>query len=217
MKVTKAASESARIAGNKIDAAKRRMDDLRRTDLRDGDFRIYPGTYAPVIVAEDDRLVVRPMRYQCRPAAKPASYDRRYPGTYNARRDNLEGFWREQFGHSHGLLVVTAFYENVTRPAVDGTNENVVLEFAPRPTQDMHVACLWSRRTVPGELDLLSFAAITDEPPPEIAAAGHDRCIIPITPDNIDRWLRPNAGDLESLQAVLDDRDRPDYEHRLAA
>ena len=114
-------------------------------------------------------------------------------------------------------MVITAFYENVARPGSDGTDENFVLEFAPRPAQDMLVACLWSRWSAPGEPDLLSFAAITDEPPPEIAAAGRDRCIIPIKPENIDRWLRPQPGDLESLQAVLDDRARPYYEHRLAA
>jgi hypothetical protein len=55
------------------------------------------------------------MRYQLRPAGKPAFYDEKYPGTYNARRDNLEGFWREQFGYTHGVLIADAFYENVPR------------------------------------------------------------------------------------------------------
>lgn len=77
--------------------------------------------------------------------------------------------------------------------------------------------CLWSRWTAPGEPDLLSFAAITDEPPPEIAAAGHDRCIIPIKPENVDAWLNPDRSNLEAMYAILDDRDRPYYEHRLAA
>jgi len=81
----------------------------------------------------------------------------------------------------------------------------------------MLVACLWSRWSGSGEPDLLSFAAITDEPPPEVAAAGHDRCIVPIKPENIDAWLNPNASDLAALHAILDDRDRPFYEHRLAA
>lgn len=75
--------------------------------------------------------------------------------------------------------------------------------------------CLWSRWTGPGEA-LLSFAAITDAPPPEVAAAGHDRCIIPIKPEYVDAWLNPD-GDLKTLYAILDDRDRPYYEHRLAA
>ena len=64
---------------------------------------------------------------------------------------------------------------------------------------------------------LLSFAAVTDEPPAEIAAAGHDRCIIPIKPEHIDAWLNPDPGNLKALYAILDDRERPYYEHRLAA
>ena len=82
--------------------------------------------------------------------------------------------------------------------------------------QEMLVACLWSRWTDPGE-DLLSFAAITDEPPPEIAAAGHDRCIIPIKPEHVEAWLNPDPRNLAALHAILDDRERPYYEHRLAA
>jgi putative SOS response-associated peptidase YedK len=168
--------------------------------------------YAPVMVWEDGQRVIEPMRYQCRPAGKPAFYDTKYPGTYNARRDNLEGsFWKDLFGFSHGILAVNAFYENVER---DG--KNVVLEFRPQPQQDMLVACLWSRWSEPGQPELLSFAAITDEPPAEIAAAGHDRCIIPIRPENIDAWLKPDRARREQY-AILDDRERPYYEHRLAA
>jgi putative SOS response-associated peptidase YedK len=81
----------------------------------------------------------------------------------------------------------------------------------------MWVACLWSRWSAPGESDLLSFAAITDEPPPEIAAAGHDRCIVPIKPENVEAWLKPDASNRGALHAILDDKDRPYFEHRLAA
>jgi putative SOS response-associated peptidase YedK len=212
VKVTKKASEDVRIATNKIAAAKEKLSDLGRVELLDRDARIFPGVYAPVMVWEDGRRVIKPMRYQCRPAGKPAFYDTKFPGTYNARRDNLEGFWKDLFGFSHGLLVVNAFYENVRQ---DG--RNVVLEFRPQPEQDMLVACLWSRWRAPGEPELLSFAAITDEPPPEIAAAGHDRCIIPIKPAHIDAWLQPDRKDLAAQYAILDDRERPYYEHRLAA
>ena len=142
----------------------------------------------------------------------------------NARRDNLVRFWKGQFGYTHGILIVNAFYENVNLHKAEGRElaegeavQNLVLEFRPRPTQDMLVACLWSKWTGTGEPDLLSFAAITDEPPEEVAAAGHDRCIIPIRPENIDAWLKPNSQDLASLYAILDDRERPYYEHRMAA
>lgn len=223
-KMTKAATESKRIAGNKIEGALKRLSDLRRTNLVDQDSRIYPGYMVPVMVMEGGQRVIKPMRYQCRPAGKPVLYDFRYPGTYNARRDNLEGFWRGQFGVTHGVMVINAFYEHVTRPrqatAVGGETsqiENVILKFKPRPAQDMLVACLWSHWTGPDEPDLLSFAAITDEPPAEVAAAGHDRCIIPIKPEHLDAWLNPEKGNLEALYAILDDRERPYYENRLAA
>lgn len=222
-KPTKAATESARIATDKITRAKARLADLERTTPKEGDARIYPGVYAPVLVIEGGERVIKPMRYQCRPCGKPAAYDRKYPGTYNARRDNLEGFWRGQFGVTHGIVLASAFYEHVARHAAEGrelkegeAEESIVLEFRPRPQHDMLVACLWSKWSAPGEPDLLSFAAITDEPPPEVAAAGHDRCIIPIRPENLNAWLQP-SGRLEDLYAILDDRDRPYYEHRLAA
>jgi putative SOS response-associated peptidase YedK len=210
-KPTKAASDSKRIASDKIERALGRLAALRRTEANEEDARFFPGWWVPVMVNEGGRRVVKPMRYQCRPAGKPAAYDSKFPGTYNARRDNLTGFWRGQFGHTHGLICANAFFENVT--GADG--RNVVLEFRPQPAQDMLIACLWSNWTGP-EGELLSFAAITDEPPPEVAAARHDRCIIPIKPEHVDAWLDPR-GDLSAMQAILDDRERPFYEHRLAA
>ena len=57
----------------------------------------------------------------------------------------------------------------------------------------------------------------TDELPPKVAAAGHDRCVIPIAEKNIDAWLTPEGRSAEELFAILDERDRPYYEHRLAA
>jgi putative SOS response-associated peptidase YedK len=172
------------------------------------------------MVMENGQRVIKPMRYQCRPAGKPKFYDTKFPGTYNARRDNLEGFWRDLFGYSHGLMVVNAFFENVSRARMEGRelqdgekDENVVLEFRPNTGGEMLVACLWSHWKAPGEPDLLSFAAITDEPPSEVAAAAHDRCIVPIKPENIDAWLSPDPANLGALHAILDDRDRPYYEH----
>jgi putative SOS response-associated peptidase YedK len=225
-KPTKKAADDIRIGTTKAEKARGDLEDLRRADAQPKDARIFPGHFAPVLVWEDGRRVVKPMRYQCRPAGKPAFYDAKYPGTYNARRENLGGFWKELFGYSHGLLVVDAFYENVARHAAEGRpladgekEENAVLEFRPNPPQEMLVACLWSKWTDPDgkEPDLFSFAAITDEPPPEIAAAGHDRVIIQIKPENVDRWLNPERSTQEALQAILEDRQRPYYQHRMVA
>lgn len=221
-KPTKAATESKRIATNKVAQAMGRLSDIKRTEHKDKDARIFPGWHAPVIVMEDGKRTIKPMRYQCRPTGKPAFFDRKFPGTYNARRDNLEGFWKDLFGYRHGIMIVNAFFENVSKHNLEGRalspeekEENVVLEFRPEPKQEMLVACLWSRWQEGNEV-LFSFAAITDEPPAEVAAAGHDRCIVPIKEEHIDAWLNPDPKNLEAQYAILDDRARPYYEHRLA-
>lgn len=125
----------------------------------------------------------------------------------HSRRDNLQGFWREHLGYTHGLLVVGRFYENVEGP--DGRNR--VVQFQPSDREPMLVACLWSRWTNPAgeQPDLLSFAAITDEPEPEVAALGHDRTIIRIKPEHIDAWLNPDPANLQALQAILEDKRHP--------
>lgn len=210
-KTTKKALDDQRISTTKIEQLKGRLAKLKSSEARPSDSRIFPGMYAPVMVWEDGKRVIKPMRYQCRPAGKPAFYDRKYPGTYNARRDSLEGFWKGQFGHTHALMIADRFYENVQTS--DG---NAVLEFVPRTNEPMFIACLWSHWKGEGE-DLLSYAAITDDPEPEVAAAGHDRTIINIEPEHIDAWLNPHAGSLEAMHAILDDKQHPYYEHRKAA
>lgn len=133
----------------------------------------------------------------------------------NARRDSLEKFWAPAFGHTHGLLVVDTFYENVE--GQDGKNQ--VVQFTPRTGEPMLVACLWSHWKDPAgkEPDLLSFAAITDDPEPEVAAAGHDRTIINIKPEHVDAWLNPDPANLAALYKIFDDKRHPFYEHQLAA
>jgi len=55
--------------------------------------------------------------------------------------------------------------------AAGETERDVILEFKPDGLEYMLIACLWSRWQAPGQPDLLSFAAVTDEPPPEVGAA----------------------------------------------
>ena len=224
VKVTKSATESQRIATEKMHWARRKLDDLRRTELRPIDSRIFPDWYAPVMVIENGQRVIKPMRYHCLPAGRPEFFDRKYPGTFNARRDSLESYWKGVFGVSHGVMLATGFFEHVKRHQAEGrqlapgeAEQDVVIEFKPQGQSDMLVACLWSMWTAPGKPDLLSFAAITDEPPPEVAQTGHDRCIIPLKHENLDSWLQPNAVRLADSYVILDDRERPYYEHLLAA
>lgn len=253
-RVTLKAQDELRITANKIAWLRAKLAGLKRTSPNSYDARIFPFWYAPVIVNEAGERVIKPMRYHCRSRGKPANIDSRYPGLYNARRDNLEGYWKNLFGQHHAVCLVQSLYENVAlhdfekrelRP--DEKPRNLVLHFNPtamRPPGmarggathgavaadggsagntgaafrpgEMFVACLWDRWQKQGEPDLYSFAAITDDPPPEVAATGHNRCIVPLKPKNLSAWLKPGA-ELAAYYALLDDRERPYYAHELAA
>ena len=222
-RVTKKATEDQRIAGHKIEWLLAKLADLRRTEPQPDDGRIFPFWYAPVLVEEGGERLIKPMRYHLRAHGKPAGTDHRYPGLYNARRDNLEGYWKSLFGRQHAVCLLHSFYENVAlhdfekRALRSGEKpQNLVLHFNPQPASDMFVACLWDRWQKQGEPDLYSFAAITDDPPPEIAATGHNRCIIPLKSKNLNTWFRPDA-ELATYYALLDDRERPYYAHERAA
>jgi putative SOS response-associated peptidase YedK len=213
VKETRAALESRRIATQKVQAALQRLPLLKSDQPHPSDGRLFPKWYAPIVVKEGGRNRLKLGRYHCRQAGKLAGIDRQFPGLYNARRDNLEKFWRNEFTHSHALMLVHSFYENVNR---DG--RNLVLHFVPRPAEVMLVACLYSRWVDPQDgTELLSFAAITDAPPAEVAAAGHDRMIVNIKPENVERWLAPQGRPADELQKILGDRQSPYYEHQVLA
>jgi putative SOS response-associated peptidase YedK len=223
-KETKKAREEVRIATTKIESLTTKLSDLRRSETSPDDNRIFPMVYAGVIIRQDGQNILTPMRYFCRPAGKPAFYDKKFPGLYNARRDNLEKFWGEQFGHHHALMVVESFFENVQLHAMQHRElkvgeeaQNVVLRFTPEPAEPLLVACLWSHWTDPKEPDVRGFAAITDEPPADVAAAGHDRCIVNLKPEHVEAWLAPEGRSAEELQAILSDRAIPVIQHAEAA
>ncbi len=213
-KTTKAATESKRIAADKIDKA------LDASRAAEGD-QTAPGGGADFSVAltrpsscrTATNALIRLARYHCRKPGEVAFIDRKLPGLYNARRDSLGKYWKELFGVSHAVMLVDSFFENVER---EGKNQ--VLHFVPRPAGTMLIACLYAEWKDPkGGAPLLSFAAITDEPPAEVAAAGHDRMIINLKPEHVDAWLRPEGRSLDELQQILGDRQAPYYEHEVMA
>lgn len=220
VKVTKKAQEDLRISTDKISKLKVDLDDLQRTESKARDGRFFPGMYAPVIVMENGKRVIKPMRYHCRLPGWTEAIERRFPGTYNARRDSISRVWPKLFGVRHGVIVVTAFYENVElhnmehRELAPGEeSQNVRLEFRPEPAHDMVIACFWNESPEDGG-HLLSFAAITDDPAPEVAAAGHDRTVIEIKPERIDEWLTPGLSPAV-YQEILDDRPAAYYNHAI--
>ena len=208
----RSAADSRRLAARKIEALLKKLGTLNDTGAHSGDARFLPMHYAPIVIDEGGRRVIRLARYHCRLPGKSVSVDGLFPGLYNARRGDLQKYWRVAFGTSHALLLADSFFENVSRGG-----RNAVLHFQPRPADTMLIACLYAVWTSPGGGSLLSFAAITDDPPPEVAATGHDRMIINLQPQNVDAWLTPQRRTDAELQAILGERRTAYYEHEVLA
>jgi putative SOS response-associated peptidase YedK len=213
-KETRTATEGKRIAASKVSQALRRLALVADNRPHMNDFRIFPKNYAPIILMREGERLLVPARYLLRQPGKPVFMDDKLSGNYNARRDDLTKFWRREFGVSHAVMAIRSFYENVTGP--DGNN--LILHFQPREPDIMLIACLYAEWSDPktGE-KLTSFAAVTDEPPEEVAAAGHDRMVIRLTRENVERWLTPQGRSDDELQTLLSERQPAYYEHQVAA
>ncbi len=224
-KVTKKAQNDQRIASNKIAAISAKIAKLQSDELTETDSRIFPGVYAPLIVGEDGESTIQPFRYQLRPYGQDIGFDRKFNGTYNARRDRLEEvyWWKSVFGKQHGALVIKAFYENVKRHDLEHRvlrkgekEENLILKFEPEALSEMLVPCIWDTNSAES-FTLKSFALITDEPNPEVAAAGHDRTPIIMRPEYLDEWLLSHHENLKEYEKIFNDKMPTYFEYAIAA
>jgi len=113
---TKAAEKELRIGTEKRDAGMGKLEDEKTLAQADGSDRIWPGHFCPVLIrdpATGARVIV-PMRYRCRLPGWTEADERQKPGTYNARRDKLSTVWRQLYGHNHGIVEASDFYESVS-------------------------------------------------------------------------------------------------------
>lgn len=227
-KTTKKAEEDKRIATKKIEKFKQDLEWHRSTNVEsESDERIFPSHYMSMLcLDEKGQKVVRPVRYLLRPNNKDETFDRKFGGCYNARLDSLDTvpWWRDALGRRHGLILVTKFYENVpvqrylkNHKLPDNLQErdNIVLSFAPDNVEYMFIPTLWDVWKKKGASPLYSAALITDEPAPEIAAAGHDRTPIFLKESAVEDWLKAPETSLKDLAYVLNQRERPHYSHAL--
>ena len=214
MKETRTAAESHRIAGTKVKQALGKIALMTDDMVHSNDHRISPRCYAPIIIERGNQTIMVPARYLLRQPGKPAFMDDRLSGNYNGRRNNLTKFWRNEFGTKHVVLAVTTFYENVLGP----DDQNVVLHFNTREPGVMLIAYLHAEWSDPNTGDtLLSFAAVTDDPLQEVAAAVHDRMVIRLTREIVGRRLTPQDRSEEELLAILSEFQPAYYAHTVAA
>ncbi len=224
-KVTKKAQNDQRVASEKIENLKFKLQNLNSPELKDSDSRIYPGQYAPLIIELEGEKVIAPFRYLLRPKGQAPDFDRKFMGCYNARRDSLKKvfWWKSVFGRNHGAMEINGFWENVKlhhyenrKLKKDEEEKNIILKFEPRSLDHLLVPCIFDFNNE-GEFPLQSFALITDEPNPEVAAAGHDRTPIIMKDENLDLWIKTKNKALNEFEIVFNDKQSTYFEHRVAA
>jgi putative SOS response-associated peptidase YedK len=223
-KVTKSAQKEKEVSERQMDRTKQRLQNLESTHLTEGDYRIFPMGWAPLLLMKGGQLEIVPTRYHLRPQGQPESFDRKYDGNYNARRENLEKvvWWKNLFGKNHGIFIFNRFFENVPQHKFehrdlrkDEPEQNLVLEFTPSDHKPMYIAALYDAWPDNNNPQFYSAAAITMDPPPEVAATGHQRCIVPIPEALVDQWLKPGQP-LSHYYGILDQRVMPYFEHKIA-
>ncbi len=187
-----ATADARRRASEQLAAARDHLADVQRIDPRPDDGRFSVGWTVPVLMVAAGRRLVRPMRYLGN--AFPA---------------------RSSPGKNPGILILTAccapLTGNGTATPPEHASEHALvhaLEYALAGDEPMVVPCLWSAPENGDGHDLPSLALVTDAAPVELAAAGLQACVIPLTPDGVDAWL-------EAHRSEPTESDRPLDAHRL--
>ncbi|MCB0364094.1 MAG: SOS response-associated peptidase family protein [Bdellovibrionaceae bacterium] len=173
-------------------------------DLPDAlfDQRVVPFRYAPVIVAEEGRRVVRAMRFHLTP--RWAKTETVKWATYNARLDSIleKASFRLAFRENRCLVLMNQFVE----PIYEGKWAGHMVRFHEKESSVLAAAGIFDEWVHPETGEVIeSFAVVTNEPSEFVERIGHDRQ--PVFPaDGVwDEWLKPGKADGLILQKLLID------------
>lgn len=178
------------------------------------DNRIFPGYFTWVMVHENGRRVFKRMRYRVRPKGAKEEIPTKF-NVFNARIDSLESrqTWSKLFTRQHGLFPFVRFFE-----WVEHDEKKRLISFLPKDREIMWAPCLWDYWENPEQnFGFYSFALITDDPPPEVAASGHDRCPIFLKEKYIDEWLDTSKRSKEDWYTLLKNKEDVFYRNEWAA
>ena len=154
----------------------------------DEDDRIYPNYFAPVMVSDEGRTRIAPMRYRIRPAGSDKEVPSKY-NMFNARIESLKKAWNwnRLIGKQHAILPVKQIFERVN---------NQVIGIAPADRKTLNLAAIFDEWiSAAGEIAFRSFAVITMPAPPDILAIGHHRCPVPLSSEHVADWLTATSTD----------------------
>jgi len=184
------------------------------TEMRTDDFEQYcdllivPHRPAPVIVAVDGAIVLKPMRFSLIPQwskdAKPKF------ATHNARLESIaeKPTWKDAFQKRHCLVPLTHFIE----PIYEGEYAGFMVAFHQNGGDYLLAAGIWEEWTNRDTGEVIeSFSIITGEPPKFIADVGHDRGPIFLPDMAQEEWLTLNESPASMVEFLTSNRIHTDY------
>lgn len=106
-------------------------------------------------------------------------------------------------------------YKPTKTMLLDPMNRKIEIAFTPQRKKKIIVPVIYDEHKLPNGYVLKSFAILTDEPTPEVAAAGHDRSPIFLSNDATQVWLEPWKFGANDLLDLLHKREDVHYSHEL--
>lgn len=173
------------------------------------DVLIVPHHGAPVYRREGEGAVVTVMRFALLPSW--AAEAKVKFATHNARLETIDSkpTWRTVFINKNCLVPMTDFIE----PIYEGEHAGHMVAFAEKSDAAIFAAGVWDEwvNKQTGEV-IQSFSIITHDPPPFVAATGHDRCPVFLGAEAARQWLgNEGASTGELKDFLIGSRHIPDF------
>ena len=97
------------------------------------------------------------------------------------------------------------------KPPID---RKIIIEFRPEKDPGMLVPVIFNQDPE-GRSPYKGFAIVTDDPPEEVEAAGHDRCPVILNHEAMTQWLSPETSNESELIKLLTRGVPPKLSHTL--
>lgn len=125
-------------------------------------------------------------------------------------------FKRQSEERAENLKAKGKQYKPTPTELKDPRFRQIVIEFKPVDQTMMLVPVICSTSQLPNFGEDRGFAIITDDPPDEVSAAGHDRCPIVLSLEQVPLWLDCTQKSASDFDKLLSTKTLPHFTHMLA-
>lgn len=134
------------------------------------------------------------------------------------RADVEARFQRQAEERKAKILAQGKKYKPTPTEAKDAALRQIIIEFQPHDRgAEFLVPVIFSEKKLEDGRPDKGFAIVTDDPLPDIAAAGHDRSPIILSENAIAQWLHPEDATSAKMDAILARAELPRFDHGLPA